>query len=455
MQLDKLQTIYFLGIGGIGMSNLAWYFHKRGVKIYGYDKTPSPLTDSMQQHGIQIHFEDNQSLIPEDTDLVILTPAVPADLGELQFIQKKKWPIHKRSEVLGWITRQVFNIAVAGTHGKTTTSALLSHLLVDGGLPVTAFLGGISTNYQTNFLDTGSQFMVEEADEYDRSFLHLSPNIAIIGSLDADHLDIYGSREAMVNSYLEFAGKIKSGGTLYLSNTIAAEDIEKFHSSLEDIEIYLFGTDSGDVRAQITGTDSGRVLFEYISKIYHIKELSLRLPGHHNVRNALAAISVAMQLGLNENRIRKGLESFTGIQRRFQWRLDTPKKVLIDDYAHHPEELRSVIQACRDIYPDRLITGIFQPHLYSRTRDFLEEFASALEGLDQIILVEIYPAREEPIPGINSELLFDRIRHPKKWICRKDSLLRLLPDLELDVVMTLGAGDLDLMIDPMIEVIEK
>lgn len=451
MKLNDLKTIYFLGIGGIGMSNLARYFHKRGVKISGYDKTPSPLTDALQKEGMEIHFEDLPGMIPENTDLVIMTPAIPKTLNEYQYVVAKNWPLHKRSEVLGWITGQVFNVAVAGTHGKTTTSALLAHLLVDAGLPVTAFLGGICTNYGLNYLDTGNQIMVEEADEYDRSFLKLSPDIAIIGSLDADHLDIYGDHSAMLTSYMDFAKRIKPNGWLLLSDTIAPEEIDRFRKELSGITIQRFGTQNEDIKAVITGTENGRVSFEYISKKYHIKDLSLRLPGQHNVRNAVAAIGVALQLGVREDQIRKGLADFLGIHRRFQWRLESKTQILIDDYAHHPEELRSVIQACRDLYPGRLLTGIFQPHLYSRTRDFLHGFANALEGLDQIVLVEIYPAREEPIPGITSELLFDNIRHPNKWICKKSELLALLSTLRLEVVMTLGAGDLDLMIDDIIK----
>lgn len=455
MQLNELRTVYFLGIGGIGMSNLARYFHKRGVRIYGYDKTASALTDELQKEGMTIHFEDRPDFIPETTDLVIITPAIPKDLKEYQWVLHKKWPVHKRSEVLGWITSQVFNVAVAGTHGKTTTSALLAHLLVDADLPVTAFLGGICTNYGLNYLDKGNSIMVEEADEYDRSFLQLRPDIAIIGSLDADHLDIYGDLEAMHSSYLDFAKRIKPKGRLLLSDTIDFQMIDHFKRSLPELDVQCFGFQNEEIKAQLIGTQSGWMSFEYISKIYHIKDLSLRLPGQHNVRNAIAAISVALQLGVREDQIRKGLLNFQGIQRRFQWRLETETKVLIDDYAHHPEELRSVIQACRDIYPGRRITGIFQPHLYSRTRDFLNAFAAALEALDQIVLVEIYPAREEPIPGITSERLFETINHPNKWICKKETLLEQISLLELDVVMTLGAGDLDLMIEDLIQVITR
>lgn len=455
MKWANVKSIYFLGIGGIGMSNLARYFHKRGIKIYGYDRTKSPLTESLEHQGIQIHYHDCPECIPENLDLVVITPAIPKDLKEYQSILKRNLPAYKRSEVLGWITGQHFNIAVAGTHGKTTTSALLSHLLVNAGCEVTAFLGGICNNYDSNYLDTGDKIMVEEADEYDRSFLHLKPSMAIIGSLDADHLDIYQSREKMVDAYLEFGEKISQGGQLLLSDSIRPGDFEKFRNHLQHLQVYRFGLWAEDIRVNIHSTDQGWVHFEYITKKYHIKDLSLRLPGQHNVRNAAAAIHIAMELGVQEVQIREALSGFKGIQRRFQWRLDTPEKVLIDDYAHHPEELRSAIQACRDVYPSRRITGIFQPHLYTRTRDFLEEFAEALQALDQVILVEIYPAREEPIPGITSQTLFDRIQHQNKWICTKAGLLELLNRFPLDVVMTLGAGDLDLMIEDIIVCMTK
>lgn len=451
MKWNEIKTVYFLGIGGIGMSNLAKYFQQHGVHVYGYDKTFSPLTVALEQQGMKIHYDDRPDLIPEHLDLVVYTPAVPKELREYQHFLKQPSLLHKRSEVLGWITAQHKNIAVAGTHGKTTTSALLTHLLVDAGKPVTAFLGGICVNYDSNYLNTGKEWMVEEADEYDRSFLQLKPTMAIIGSLDADHLDIYGSRQEMVDAYLKFTEQIPSGGTLLMSDTISREDFDHFSQKLTELEVIQFGMGAKDVRGSIQFIKDGWVHFEYISKKYHIKDLSLRLPGSHNVRNALAAIYVALQVGVEESQIRKALVQFRGIQRRFQWKLDTPSKVLIDDYAHHPEELRSAITACREVYPDRKITGIFQPHLYSRTRDFLDGFAKSLELLDQVILVEIYPAREEPIPGITSQTLFDQIQMEHKWICTKSTLLGLLAKMSLEVVMTLGAGDLDLMIDSIID----
>ncbi|MCC6753548.1 MAG: UDP-N-acetylmuramate--L-alanine ligase [Saprospiraceae bacterium] len=456
MNLNSLRHIYFLGLGGIGMSSIARYFNRRGVRISGYDKTPSPLTDALRNEGMQIHFEDRPQDLPEGIDLVVYTPAIPATHGEFRMLMNSGIPMHKRSEVLARITESHYNVAVAGTHGKTTTSALLAHLLVSSGIPTTAFLGGICLNYDSNFIDTGNQVMVEEADEYDRSFLQLRPDIGIVGSLDADHLDIYGSRRAMLDAYACFAQAVRGHGPLLLSDGIAAADRTQLSAGCPAIlNVEDFGLDAGAHRARILGTSPRLTAFEYISKIYHIKDLTLALPGQHNVRNATAAIAVALQLGADPEQIRRALASFRGIQRRLQWRLDTPAKVLIDDYAHHPEELRAVIRACREMYPQRKLTGIFQPHLYTRTRDFMDEFARVLESLDQVVLVELYPARELPLPGIDSGTLFEKIRHSAKWLTDLEHLPGLMRNMDLDVVMTLGAGDLDTRIGEMVEVMNE
>ncbi|HEX5624956.1 MAG TPA: UDP-N-acetylmuramate--L-alanine ligase [Saprospiraceae bacterium] len=441
------KNLYFIGIGGIGMSALARYFNKRGVQVCGYDKTQTPLTQALEDEGIRIHYDDDPAQIPADTELVIRTPAVPPDLKIFQDIQKKNIPVVKRSEILGRITAGTRNIAVAGTHGKTTTSILIAHLLYDAGVELTAFLGGIATNYQSNFLDRGDAWMVEEADEYDRSFLQLHPTHAVIGSLDADHLDIYGSPEAMVENYLAFAGQIKSGGMLLLSDSLSGDQIKRFRTNCPNLRIHTFGLDSPDIKVAITGTDSGWTSFSYIKENINMKNLALRMPGQHNIRNAAAAIAIAMEAGVSEDGIRSGLQSFKGIQRRFEWIRETRDQVLIDDYAHHPEELRAAISACRSMYPGRHLTGIFQPHLYSRTRDFMDAFAEVLALLDRVILVEIYPAREAAIPGISSETLFERIAHQDKILTSQSALCGVLRRLELDVVMTLGAGDLDQMQD--------
>ncbi|MBK9722227.1 MAG: UDP-N-acetylmuramate--L-alanine ligase [Saprospiraceae bacterium] len=441
------KKLYFIGIGGIGMSALARYYSKRGVAVYGYDKTKTELTECLEKEGMKIHYEDRIDFIPDNLDLAIITPAIPMDLLEYQHLLKLNIPVLKRSQVLGQITSIENNIAVAGTHGKTTTSVLIAHILFDSGIGITAFLGGIALNYKTNFLDNGSAWVVEEADEYDRSFLNLHPSIAIIGSLDADHLDIYGSREQMVENYLRFASQIKGNGILLMSDTIDPTEIQLFKNTCVGHRVMRYGFNNSEVKVTIVGTEKGWTTFNYISDNVNMLNLAIRLPGQHNIRNTAAAIRVALELGISEDQIRSSILNFKGIKRRFEWIYETEDKVLIDDYAHHPEELRAVISACRDAYPARKITGIFQPHLYSRTRDFMEDFAAVLAHLDVIILVELYPARELEIPGISSETLFLKIKHPNKHLSLKKNLCNLIETLEMDVVLCLGAGDLDMMMD--------
>jgi UDP-N-acetylmuramate--alanine ligase len=447
----KYKKIYFMGIGGIGMSALARYYNKRGTSIYGYDKTETELTKKLEAEHMHIHYEDRIDLIPDNPDLIVITPAVPNDLNEYQFLKQQNFPMLKRSTVLGSITSDKKNIAVAGTHGKTTTSALLAHLLYDAGIELTAFLGGIAVNYQTNFLDSGDDWMIEEADEYDRSFLALHPDLAIIGSLDADHLDIYGSREEMRKNYLQFAQQIKKNGLLLMSDTIAGDDILYFQNNLTDTRIESFGFEDSVIHVNITGSNKGWTTFHYNYKNESIPDLTLRMPGQHNIRNAAASIRIARELGVEVEQIRKSLINFKGIKRRYEWIRESANRVLIDDYAHHPEELRAAINASRDCFPGRKITGIFQPHLYSRTRDFMNEFAEVLGMLDEVIVVEIYPARENPITGISSETLYSKLRSMPKWVCSKKELCPLLKTLDLDVVITLGAGDLDMMMDEIEE----
>jgi len=449
------KKLYFIGIGGIGMSALARYYNARGVDIHGYDKTETELTKQLEVENMKIHYEDNPELIPSDVDLIVITPAVPKDMKEYLFALEKNIPILKRSKVLGQITAGKQNVAVAGTHGKTTTSILLAHLLYDAGIDVSAFLGGIAVNYNSNFLDKGDSWIIEEADEYDRSFLALHPDIAIIGSLDADHLDIYGSREVMRENYLDFAKQIKKEGLLLMSDTIDVKDYNYFKANLSDTRIQKFGFNNDEITVSISGTRNGWTSFQYTYQEKQITDLTLRMPGKHNIRNVAASIRIAMELGVSEEQIRNSLANFKGIKRRFEWIDETDDKVLIDDYAHHPEELRAAIAACRECYPGRNITGIFQPHLYTRTRDFMDAFAEVLSLLDRIILVEIYPAREVEIPGISSETLFDKIQHEHKWVCRKSELCNLLENINLDVVMTLGAGDLDMMMNDIRKAIFK
>ena len=454
--LDQLKKIYFLGIGGIGMSALARYFNKRGIFIYGYDKTETVLTKQLILEGMQINYTDDMTLIPADIDLVVMTPAIPKSMNIYKHFIKLGTPVKKRSQVLGEITSVVKNIAVAGTHGKTTTSSILTHVLIDSKMPVTAFLGGITKNYNSNYIDIGNEWMIEEADEYDRSFLQLYPNIAIIGSLDADHLDIYGSRENMVESYVEFASQIQEGGLLLMSDHIQFSDIELFKSKLNpSVQLLTYGFKLGKVSCVISNNVSGWINFDYQDDLgNHFKQLKLRMPGNHNIQNATAAIRVAVALGLKEQQIRTALNSFLGIQRRFEWKFEGQHQVLIDDYAHHPEELKAAIEGVRSCYPSRHITGIFQPHLYSRTKDFAQEFAHVLDQLDRIILVELYPAREEPIEDISSATIFDKCTNPNKFLIYKINLVDELKKMELDVLITLGAGDLDTLIPDLIKILK-
>jgi UDP-N-acetylmuramate--alanine ligase len=439
--------VYFIGIGGIGMSAIARYFNTKGICVSGYDKTETELTRQLVSEGIKIHYEDRPDLIDSDIDLVVITPAIPKDLKEYEKVLSHQYNVLKRSQLLGQITNGKPNIAVAGTHGKTTTSILLSHILMESNTALTAFLGGISVNYESNFLYTGDQWIVAEADEYDRSFLSLHPDIAVIGSLDADHLDIYGSKDEMIKNYFDFSMQVKPNGLLLMSDTINAMELNYFKNNLTGIRIEQFGFESSEIQIYNSSITQGWSTFSYSYKEHQLVDLSIRLPGNYNLRNAAASIRIAMELGINETQIRKALLSFKGIKRRFEWIDETQNKVLIDDYAHHPEELRAVISACKECYPGRQITGIFQPHLYSRTRDFMDAFAEVLSLLDIVILVEIYPAREKPIAGINSEVLFDKIKNKNKVLTEKSKLCNVLKGMNLDVVMTLGAGDLDTQMD--------
>lgn len=446
MQLPK--HIYFLGIGGIGMSALARYFNERGVEISGYDKTASPLTKTLETEGMKIHYHDAPELISSDIDLIIWTPAIPKELKEFLFLEHCGVPMKKRSVVLGELTKATQNIAVAGTHGKTTTSILISELLHFAKIKLTAFLGGISVNFQSNYISTGDDWMVEEADEYDRSFLQLHPDVGVIGSLDADHLDIYGSRSGMVQNYLHFASQVKSGGRLYVSDTIMAEEFDAIRNCINpDVQLMRFGFANKECSVEIESVTQGWINFHYSDKQgRELRDLKMRMPGKHNVKNATVAIAIALDLHVSVTDIKNALLQFKGIHRRFEWIYESADAVLIDDYAHHPEELKAAIQACKSCYPDRMITGIFQPHLYSRTRDFLNEFAEVLSGLDQVILVELYPAREKPIEGISSKSIIDKIKNENKILTEKSKLLDCLSNIDTDVVMTLGAGDLDLML---------
>ena len=463
MRLDKLSSVYFLGIGGIGMSALARYFLHMGVKVSGYDKTPTTLTAQLESEGMKIHFDENTDLIPKTTELVVYTPAIPPEHKEFRHILKKKIKMLKRSEVLGMIASNYFTIAVAGTHGKTTTSALIAHILKSAGIPHIAFLGGISKNYNTNFLieTSGSAppVCVVEADEFDRSFLRLSPDIAIITSADPDHLDIYNTHKEMLASFGEFTGKIRKGGSLIMKSGVKVKP-----SGGRDYNVFSYSLDPGkaseltmakEFRASGTIIRSGLYHFDFCSANDVWKNLVLGLPGLFNLENALAAASAAFLTGLNRVQIAGALKSYQGVVRRFDFQIRKRGLVYIDDYAHHPEELKACILAVKEMYPGKKITGIFQPHLYSRTRDLAVEFAESLDLLDEVILLDIYPAREKPIEGVSSELIMQKLKTKQKQILKKTKLLGYLKKKKLVVLLTLGAGDIDRMVKPIRRAFEK
>jgi UDP-N-acetylmuramate--alanine ligase len=457
MEMSNISTIYFVGIGGIGMSAIARYFAAHGKVVAGYDRTETPLTRTLQEEGMDIHYEDNIQLLPSKIDLVVYTPAVPANHHELLHLRALGIPVMKRAEVLGLISNGQQSIGVAGTHGKTTTSVLLSHILKTAGLDISAFLGGISVDYHTNCLIGKSDVVVLEADEYDRSFLHLHPYIASVASMDPDHLDIYGDKNTMVAAYKAYASGIQNGGALIirenLKHAFSADELADFRE--KNIQFITFGQDAGDVRIENMHASNGMFVFDYKGPGGHFAKLNLSLPGRHNVENAVVAVTIALLLGVEESAIRTALFSFRGIKRRFERIVDTGDIVYIDDYAHHPSELEAAIDAARTLYPGRRITGIFQPHLFTRTRDFAEGFAAALDKLDEVILMDIYPARELPIAGVDAGIIFNKMKNKYKQWLPGNQVLKAVHDMHPEVLMTLGAGDIDLLIPDLKEMLKQ
>lgn len=454
INFDETEVYYFLGIGGIGMSAIARYFHAQGKLVMGYDRTSTPLTTELEMEGIAVHFDDSVLEIPpvvrhtpREKVLVIYTPAIPNVSVELNWLAEHGYTLIKRSQALGVITAQSKSIAVAGTHGKTTTSSMIAHMLKHSGMGCNAFLGGIATNYSTNLLiDKNAVWTVVEADEYDRSFLTLSPEISIITSTDADHLDIYGSHEYMKESFNLFAQRLNAGGLLFYRQGLPI-DVSSLGQGIGH-RTYS-GSEQAEHFASAVHIVDGQYFFDYHAGDVCWKEVELGLPGMHNVENAIAAIAVCRAVGLDEGQVRAGLQSFMGVKRRFEYHIRRDDMVLIDDYAHHPEELRACIESVRQLYPHKHITGVFQPHLFSRTRDFLEGFARSLEMLDDIILLPIYPARELPMPGIDSQLLLDNISKPSKKLIDKQFLLAELTGSPREVIVMLGAGDIDALVSPV------
>ncbi|RXK50776.1 UDP-N-acetylmuramate--L-alanine ligase [Aquirufa rosea] len=446
IQLKDLKYVYFLGIGGIGMSAIARWFLHNGFPVFGYDKTESPLTKTLSQEGMQIHYEDDIDCIPKvilaDTahSLFIYTPAIPANHAEKNYLLNQGIPLYKRSEILGWITQQIPTLAVAGTHGKTTTSSLLTHLLIHAQKNVTAFLGGITQNYGTNYIpnkDKENIICVVEADEYDRSFLTLHPYAAVVTSTDADHLDIYGASEQVVESFQLFVSQIQSDGFFIQKDGL---NLASKHRKA------TFGIESGDYQAVNIRIEEHRMVFDMLYPEGEIKDIPMRIPGFHNIENALAAAALARQVGLSGEEIKAGIASFKGVKRRFEYHLETPEHVMIDDYAHHPTEIAACLKSVKALYPDEKIVAIFQPHLFSRTRDFLNDFAQSLSLADELYLLDIYPARELPIPGVSSEKLLDKINLKQKQCISKEGLVEAIKKEKPALLVTMGAGDIDLLL---------
>jgi len=423
------------------MSALARYFSYRGTEVFGYDKTATTLTKKLESEGMKIHYEEDLDLIPDNIDLVVHTPAIPETHKELQYFLSEGYPVKKRAEMLGIISHNLKTIAVAGTHGKTTTSSIIAHVLRTGGVDCTAFLGGIAQNFESNFVWGKSDWVVIEADEYDRSFLHLRPDIAIVLSMDADHLDIYGEHEVLKTSFEQFVNLTKPGGKVLVKNGLPLEAASE--------EIATFGIENGDYKALNWSVKNGQSTFDVVTPKNNFSEVQFTMAGKHNSENAMAAIAVAQLLGIEQNDIIKALASFKGIKRRFERIHENASVAYIDDYAHHPTELDAAIDAARQLFPDRKITGIFQPHLFSRTQDFADGFAAALDQLDQILLMDIYPARELPIEGVSSQIIFDKMTNSNCQLVTKANLMEVLATKELDVLLTLGAGDIDTFVQPI------
>jgi len=459
IQLNDIKKIYFIGVGGIGMSALARYFKAKAVAVSGYDKTPTPLTRMLEQEGIQVHYEDNVELAPKDVQLVVFTPAIPSNHSELNYYREHGFEVSKRSEVLGMISNSSFNICVGGTHGKTTITTMIAHLLRHSGYGCNAFLGGISSNYQTNFWSNERNVCVIEADEYDRSFLRLSPNVAVISAMDPDHLDIYGTERALEDAFIEFGGKVKKGGLLLNKFGLKRGKELKADHHLT----YSLQNESADIFATNIKMQNGSYQFDVMMKDNMLENVQLNMGGMHNVENTVVAIAVAHNLEIDNKKIKEAVAAFKGVKRRFEYIIRSREIIFIDDYAHHPEELRALISGAKSLFNGKKCTIIFQPHLFSRTRDLADGFAQSLDLADEIILLPIYPARELAMEGVSSEMILERMYRENKKVMTKETLLRyiknkLVPGLDEEfgeVLITAGAGDIDMLVNPIKEMIEK
>ena len=457
MDVNTLKAVYFIGAGGIGMSALVRYFLSIGKKVAGYDRTPSELTQKLIAEGASIHYEENVKSIPNEfhdanTTLVVYTPAIPTTHAELTYFQENGFTIQKRSQVLGMLTQSSKGLCVAGTHGKTTTSTMTAHLLHQSDVGCNAFLGGISKNYGTNLLlSDESEYVVIEADEFDRSFHWLTPFASVITATDADHLDIYGTKEAYLESFNHYTSLIRPGGAL-----IVRKGIELEPRLQEGVSLYTYSREEGDFHAKNIRIGNGEIIFDYVSPLGNIKDIQLGVPVAINIENGIAAMALAQISGVSNEEIKSAMASFGGVDRRFDFKIKNEKIVFLSDYAHHPEEIKQSILSMRALYEDKKITGIFQPHLFTRTRDFYKEFAESLSLLDEVILTEIYPARELPIEGVSSCLIYDHLRPGiEKTLCQKEEILEILKHKKIEVLITLGAGDIENYVQPICQILNK
>ena len=456
MKIKDIKAVYFVGAGGIGMSAIARYFISRGMVVAGYDKTPSDLTRQLEKEGMLIHYEENINDIPHacrqpESCLIIYTPAIPAEHQELQYFRENGFEIQKRAQVLGTLTRQHKGLCVAGTHGKTTTSTMCAHIMHQSHLDCNAFLGGISKNYDTNYILSKSDYVVIEADEFDRSFHWLQPYMSVITATDPDHLDIYGTKEAYLESFRHYTELIQPGGAL-----IIHRGLEMQEALQQGVRRYDYALNEGDFHAENIVIDNGNITFDFVSPIESLQKIELGQPVPINIENAIAAMAMAQLAGCTAEELRYGMKTYGGVDRRFDFKIKNDRCVFLSDYAHHPKEIYHSARSIRELYRDRKITAIFQPHLYTRTRDFYQEFADALSQLDEVILTEIYPAREQPIEGVTSQLIYDNLKPgvEKQLIC-KDDVLEFVKNRTFDVLIVLGAGDLDNYVPQITKILEN
>ena len=456
MELNQIKAVYFIGAGGIGMSAIARYFLKKGLVVAGYDKTPSDLTLQLEKEGMLIHYDEDIEKIPQpckqqDCCLIIYTPAIPADHQELCYFQENGFEIQKRAQVLGTLTQAHKGLCVAGTHGKTTTSTMCAHIMHQSHLDCNAFLGGISKNYGTNYILSDSDYVVIEADEFDRSFHWLRPWMSVITSTDPDHLDIYGTKEAYLESFSHYTELIQPGGAL-----IIHRDLEMKEHIQQGVRLYDYSLDKGDFHAENIRIGHGEIIFDFISPVENVKDIQLGQPVPINIENGIAAMGMAQLNGCTAEELRNGMKTFCGVDRRFDFKIKTDRMVFLSDYAHHPKEIYQSAKSIRELYRDKHITAIFQPHLYTRTRDFYKGFADALSQLDEVVLTEIYPAREQPIEGVTSKLIYDNLHEGvKKEIIRKNDVLDYVKAHEFEVLIVLGAGDLDNQVPQIKKLLES